>query len=187
MLQLAVVFTLVVHCHSGYTLVQVYDGSSGYRRAITCTLQRSPIPIAVISEPEYDTQWAAKLGARVIHLNTSNVPSRYKNRRHKLSLWSLPFDNVVFLDTDVFIVDGSINDLVTLHSRIPDMVLMSLDHSNGQNLNSGIMVFSPNVLDHEMMERCYTQPTLVPEYSDQEIITACFARVNRVLALGPLW
>jgi len=115
------------------------------------------------------------------------VPSRYKNRRHKLSLWSLPFDNVVFLDTDVFIVDGSINDLVTLHSRIPDMVLMSLDHSNGQNLNSGIMVFSPNVLDHEMMERCYTQPTLVPEYSDQEIITACFARVNRVLALGPLW
>ena len=73
------------------------------------------------------------------------------------------------------VVHGNISKLAELNRKLPTHVFMSLDNSAGQNLNSGVMAFSPNEADHAMLQACVSQPTIVPEYSDQEVIGMCFS------------
>ena len=85
------------------------------------------------------------------------------------------------------VVYGDLYELAILNKRNPKHLFMALDNVNGQNLNSGIMVFSPQTGDQAMINECMKTDTIVTPYSGQEIIATCFSRARRVLALGPEW
>jgi hypothetical protein len=173
-----VVFVCLLAALASPTVVMVYNGSPGYKAGIQQVQKISPFPVRVIYDAPLD--WCTTI------LLAAPAPSKYRKWRHKLFLWSLPYTSIIFLDSDV-VVYGDLNKLADLNRRNPMQLFMSLDGVNGQNLNSGIMVFSPQPGDQAMMKGCMTGDTIVTPYSDQEIIAMCFSKAQRVLALGPEW
>jgi hypothetical protein len=115
-----------------------------------------------------------------VHAEAGDHADRF---RHKLALWDLPVEAVVFLDTDVALYEDAAK-LAELHARVPAYVIMSPDMASGVNPNSGIMVLRPNPDDRDMVRACMSAPTFSPNRhgGDQQIISSCFAKRDRLRA-----
>lgn len=171
---------------SDTTLVQIYDGTENYKQAILCTSSQLKLPTAILAEPSVQTDWAFEYNISVYIRPIHAIPERYKKWALKLMLWSLPLKSVLFLDTDVFIFD-KLKWLLALHRKNPNMVIMAPERASGFSVNSGLMVFSPNMTIHYDLQKAVHKPLLLPPHGDQEIITTFFGQNNLILQLGPMW